>query len=285
MRALCSIPAQLLRNTANATKLAATSGNFELCNRRYKSSGPQKMNWKQDVVYLYQFPRPATKAPSLSPFCLKIETFLRVYGIKYESISSWITLKQSPRGLLPFIELNGQQIADSQVIVWTLQKHFKIEDSLKGEERGTARALERMIDLSTNYALLVDKTVNNAHLLLSRSVSGAPLPGFLTNIFAKRFSEIARKRVNGVLGSLSKEELKILLRKDIQAIDDVLGDKKFLFGDRITSTDCSVFGQLGATFYLPYRQEITDLLEDDFPRVRHYLDRIRSHYYPEWKDE
>ncbi|KIH59056.1 hypothetical protein ANCDUO_10727 [Ancylostoma duodenale] len=79
--------------------------------------------------------------------------------------------------------------------------------------------------------------------------------------------------------------MKELLRRDIRAIDDVLQDKKFLFGGKMTVADCAVFGQLATTFYLPYRQLITDLLEDEFPRVRHYVQRIRQHYYPEWKDE
>lgn len=44
-----------------------------------------------------------------------------------------------------------------------------------------------------------------------------------------------RKRVNNVLGRLTKEELKEVLTRDIRAIDDVLQDKKFLFGGRMTA--------------------------------------------------
>lgn len=42
-----------------------------------------KHNYEKDVVYLYQFSRTAV-IPSLSPFCLKVETWLRLVGIKYE---------------------------------------------------------------------------------------------------------------------------------------------------------------------------------------------------------
>ncbi|EYC32837.1 hypothetical protein Y032_0002g1117 [Ancylostoma ceylanicum] len=251
---------------------------------RLASSMPLINNkWKPDTVYLYQFPR-SPVLPNLSPFCLKVETFLRANDIKYEVIGTYRKYRSS-HGLLPFIELNGQRIEDSQVILWELQKHFKIEDGLTGAERGTARALERMVDVSTFYALIYDKVVPNGPAFMSRTVTGIPLPAFLSNMFAKKFSETIRRRCNGVLGGLPRENMKESLRRDIRAIDDVLQDKKFLFGGKMTVTDCAVFGQLATTFYLPYRQLVTDLLEDEFPRVRHYIQRIRQHYYPEWKDE
>lgn len=42
-----------------------------------------KTNYEKDVVYLYQFSR-TPLLPSLSPYCLKVETWLRLAGIKYE---------------------------------------------------------------------------------------------------------------------------------------------------------------------------------------------------------
>lgn len=42
-----------------------------------------KLNFEKDVVYLYQFSRTAL-LPSLSPYCLKVETWLRLAGLKYE---------------------------------------------------------------------------------------------------------------------------------------------------------------------------------------------------------
>lgn len=46
-----------------------------------------KQNFDKDVVYLYQFAR-TTSLPSLSPYVLKVETWLRLTGLKYEVSSS-----------------------------------------------------------------------------------------------------------------------------------------------------------------------------------------------------
>lgn len=53
------------------------------------NAAPAKANivhhpdYEKDVVYLYQFPR-TPLLPSLSPYGLKVETWLRLNGIKYE---------------------------------------------------------------------------------------------------------------------------------------------------------------------------------------------------------
>lgn len=53
-----------------------------------KEAAPKKLNvfkqnFDKDVVYLYQFAR-TTSLPSLSPYVLKVETWLRLTGLKYE---------------------------------------------------------------------------------------------------------------------------------------------------------------------------------------------------------
>lgn len=42
-----------------------------------------KQDFEKDVVYLYQFTRTPV-LPSLSPYCLKVETWLRLAGLQYE---------------------------------------------------------------------------------------------------------------------------------------------------------------------------------------------------------
>ncbi|CAJ0931900.1 unnamed protein product, partial [Mesorhabditis belari] len=248
--------------------------------RLVSSKRVEKTNWKQNVVYLYQFPK-TPYLPNPSPFCLKIETYLRANNLKYEVISSFTA--RSEKGKLPFIELNGEQVSDSQIIIWHLQKQFQVEDSLKGEQRGVARAIDRMLDMSTVNCLNHERMVNKAHLTLARNVSGLPLPGFITNILAKRFAKGSQSNINKKMDRLSGDELKEVLKRDVQALDDVLADKKFLFGDRMTVADCTTFGHLATAYYLPFRQPITDLLDEEHPRLKDYLNRIRAHYWQDWK--
>uniref|UniRef100_A0A1B0C9N3 Uncharacterized protein n=1 Tax=Lutzomyia longipalpis TaxID=7200 RepID=A0A1B0C9N3_LUTLO len=53
-----------------------------------------KTNFDKDVVYLYQFSR-TPLLPSLSPYCLKVETWLRLAGLKYE-MATEVDNKQNP---------------------------------------------------------------------------------------------------------------------------------------------------------------------------------------------
>lgn len=58
----------------------------------------KKQNFEKDVVYLYQFSRTPV-IPSMSPYCLKVETWLRLAGLKYEVRTDFYfnTLSLRPR--------------------------------------------------------------------------------------------------------------------------------------------------------------------------------------------
>ncbi|KAK5984324.1 hypothetical protein GCK32_003131 [Trichostrongylus colubriformis] len=104
--------------------VASVIAYFLLARKNKKQVAIRNHDWKSDVVYLYQFPRSKT-IPNLSPFCLKIETFLKVNKIPYRACSTLIG--RSQYGMLPFIELNGEHIADSQIIINRLTDHFKVK--------------------------------------------------------------------------------------------------------------------------------------------------------------
>lgn len=80
-------------NDKGVTETAAAGGDAAAASPKKAPAPPKptvhKTNWEQDTVYLYQFPRAPT-LPSVSAYCLKVENYLRMTGIKYEV---WYSLR------------------------------------------------------------------------------------------------------------------------------------------------------------------------------------------------
>ena len=92
-------------------------------------------NWTPDMVYLCQFP-PSPKVRSISPFSLKLETWLRLTKIPYQNV--YTRKFASASHTIPYIELNGVQLADSGTIMAFLRKQYSVEfdpDSLLTAEQ------------------------------------------------------------------------------------------------------------------------------------------------------
>ncbi|GMT27261.1 hypothetical protein PFISCL1PPCAC_18558, partial [Pristionchus fissidentatus] len=81
-----------------------------------------KRDWQKQHVYMIQYPRCRT-LPNLSPWSLKLETWLRIADIPFTNINNEFK-KFSTKKQVPFVELNGRQIADSNVIIETLKQEF-----------------------------------------------------------------------------------------------------------------------------------------------------------------
>uniref|UniRef100_A0A0R3RY13 GST N-terminal domain-containing protein n=1 Tax=Elaeophora elaphi TaxID=1147741 RepID=A0A0R3RY13_9BILA len=236
--------------------------------------------WKKDVVYLYQFSR-ASSSPNISPFCFKVETWLRANKLKYELRGHW-NFEPWER-YFPFVELNGEKISDSEIIVEQLQKHFNLKDELGEVDIGIARTIDRMIERNTYYLLLYFIFVENLPKFLQELEPSLIKRWFIRSTISSFHNKVQRIFADLGLSKCSRNDLISMLQKDVAAIDVILGDKKFLFGVKPTASDFTVFGHLATSYYLPFRQPITDILDDKYPRVKRLIERMRQHYYPEWK--
>ncbi|TMS34652.1 hypothetical protein L596_002197 [Steinernema carpocapsae] len=241
-----------------------------------------KKDWKKDVVYLYQFPR-SPVVPNLSPFCLKVETWLRAHDITYEVVAT--NTMRSSNGLLPFVELNGKQIADSQMIIIELEKQFKVQSKLSKEQEGISRAVDRLVDGNTFYAIIYSKIVENGHKLLSQEVSGFPIPGFLTGILGYLFGQkiLARIHAHGI-GKFPPGVIYDQVRRDLAAVDGIRGDKPFICGEEASIADFTLFGHLASCYFLPFDQPVKDMLDHEFPRIREHLHRMRARFWSDWEE-
>lgn len=59
------------------------------------------------------------------------------------------------------------------------------------------------------------RLVKNGHIFASRAVSGLPLPRFITDRIGDRMAGIMGKRMRGAFGKLSDEEIRDVLKMDL----------------------------------------------------------------------
>ena len=79
----------------------------------------RKPDYQKDIIYMVQFPvSPFIR--SISPFALKLETYLRLKKVPYEPV--YTQRFKSKKGQIPYIEINGEQIPDSNQIIQELEK-------------------------------------------------------------------------------------------------------------------------------------------------------------------
>ncbi|KAL9961664.1 hypothetical protein ACROYT_G030656 [Oculina patagonica] len=107
---------------------------------------------KRGTVILHQF-APTDLSKNGSPPCLKLETFLRMAKIPYEND---YRLKFSKKGKMPWIEFNGQEIADSNFCIQFLRKEFQvdIDSHLSATEKAIAHSIRTMLEENTYWALV-----------------------------------------------------------------------------------------------------------------------------------
>ena len=92
-----------------------------------------------NMITLIQFPKPPTR-PSFSPFCLKLETYLKVAKIPYENKLTVSTAK-STKKKLPMILDQGELIEDSTIIIENLKEkyHIDMDQNLSHEKKAIAK--------------------------------------------------------------------------------------------------------------------------------------------------
>ncbi|KAL1244208.1 Endonuclease III-like protein [Trichinella spiralis] len=244
-----------------------------------------KVDYKEEMVYLFQPPR-STYIPNISPFSLKLETWLRMNEIPYESIAVDMT-NTSKKGQLPFVELNGKEIADSNFIIDELSVHFKKEDceDKTALEKATLRAFESLIEDSLSWVVVVIRS-NHCDVLFNDNSFIRLLPAAfrpIRAIAAKIFSnKLKTKAFHQGIGRHSLTEVTTIGQNLVKAISVFLGDKTYLSGEKPTKLDAVAFGHLGQLWYTPVESDLKKFIESECANIVQYLERMKTSFWPDW---
>jgi glutathione S-transferase len=233
------------------------------------------------MIKLVQFPRPSPEwdIPNFSPFCLKVETYLKMAGHEYQVVDR-LDPRRAPKGKLPVIEDGGRTIADSGFIVEYLKHTYKdpLDARLTGDERATGHMLRRTIEENLYFAMLYFRWVDDAGWARTRVgfFETAALPIKVAGRLIVRRDMRHKVHAQGV-GRHSREEIVEIARADLDSISAVLKDKPYLFGDQPTSFDAMAYGFIANLVYVPIPNPLQGHAAAS--SLKPYADRIRGRYF------
>ncbi|XP_037793158.1 failed axon connections homolog isoform X2 [Penaeus monodon] len=172
----------------------------------------------RDVVVLHITPR-GRFAPNMSPFVIKLETFLRLAKIPYK-----VDFEEpfGPKGKTPWITLNDEELTDSQLVMEELTRHYELTDKLSVEQQAVARALTVMVDEHLIWGLRVWRYDVDRGRGFSECMSSVPF-------YYKWFVPIQCWRMRNALwhqgmGRHTYQEVKNIVKQDLAAIAGCLDD-------------------------------------------------------------
>ncbi len=231
------------------------------------------------MIKLFQF-APAFGLPNASPFCMKLEAYLRMVGLPFELVNSGDVMK-APKRKLPYIDDAGTVVADTGFIVDYLKGRYGdvLDAALAPQERALSTAFQRLMEENLYWAVVHTRWVDDAGWAKTKEAFFGAMPAplrWIVPTLARR-GLIAELRGHG-MGRHSAEEIHAIGCRDLTAVADFLADKPYMLGEQPTSLDATAYAFIANVIWAPV----------DSPLQRHalarptlqaYCQRMKARYY------
>jgi glutathione S-transferase len=232
------------------------------------------------VIRLHQF-APAFGLPNASPFCMKLETWLRMAGLPFELDNSGNVLK-APKGKLPYIDDDdGTKVADTSFIIQHLQQRHgdQLDAWLTPYQRAQATAFQRLFEENLYWAVVYTRWATEAGWAKTREAFFGALPApvkWVLPILARR-GLLAELRGQG-MGRHAEEQIMAIGCRDITAVADFLGDQLYMLGDQPCTLDATAYAFLANLLWAPVDSPLQRHARSR-PALEAYCQRMKARYY------
>ncbi len=221
--------------------------------------------------------------PNMGPFCIKLETYLRMAGWGYEWQRS--DFRRAPKGKIPYVSLDGALMGDSQLIIERLERSRAaagqpiLDSWLDDTQRAVGHAVQRMLDEALYFALIHLRWTDDGGWALYGPAIAKTLGPLRVLLPVIRRSIIKRQTMQGT-GRHAGPEIEDMAIADLSSIATLIGDREFLFGARPSSFDASVFASIEATVGFPFESRTRRFALEN-PVLSGYRERCRAKW---WSD-
>lgn len=219
--------------------------------------------------------------PSPSPFCLKLETWLRMEKIPY-TCAPLTSMPRSKTGKVPYLLLaNGDTLADSNIIIETLA-HARGIDITYGacpENQARAHAIQRMLEESLYFAGAWERWLHPASWPVTRKGYFGALPAGLRELFAGLVRRKMHTQLHGQgIARHNPAHIIALATRDVAALATLLGQRPFFLGEQPGVVDASAYGVLANALAYPGSSAIKAAVEQHVNLVE-FCERMKNRYW------
>jgi glutathione S-transferase len=232
-------------------------------------------------IKLYQFPR-MFRVPNLSPFCCKLETWLRMTRIPFEVVDT-SNPRKGPKGKLPFIEDDGVRIGDTSLIIDHLKRTRGVDPDarLNAAQRTASLLVQRTLEEHYAFVTLYTHFIRAdgwRHTRANFDTVPAVIRPLVESMVRGRMRKILWTQ--GILRHSDADIIEAGLR-DWRAVLAIMPGGPFFFGDEPTGIDAVVFGALATSVLTPIESPIRDFLRSQ-PGCVAYAERVLARFFPEF---
>lgn len=232
------------------------------------------------MITVYTF-GPAFGQADPSPFVVKTLTLMKMSGLEYDVEPA--DVRKAPKAKLPYINDNGQRIADSSFIKMHLEQAHGVDFSAGYSQTDLAIgwATEKMLEDHLYWIVLDarwmdDENFNKGPRIFFDSIP-APLRAFVVWMVRK---QMRRNLWGHGLGRHTLEERQKLAEHDFSAVSAILGDKPYLLGDKPCGYDATCYAFVSSAL-TPLFDHPTISPVRQYPNLAAYCERMHAEYFPE----
>ncbi|RKP36925.1 hypothetical protein BJ085DRAFT_7656, partial [Dimargaris cristalligena] len=236
------------------------------------------------LVTLYQTPD-CPQGPTLSAYCVKLETFLRLTRIPYKKVIA--DHSQAPLGKVPYIAYKGQVITDSsQIIEWLThdaQLAPDIDRHLSARLRANSLAYKILVEQELLYLMgwegwctprgwaLVEKTLFGSIMFPLRGVIGS----HVRKLVQQRYAADALDRT-------PQSVIVARMEKAVAALAVLVDRHEFALSlEYPTTLDASVYAFLIRALAVPSCPMMAEVVRKH-QNLIDYTNRMTTAYFPEY---
>ncbi len=216
-----------------------------------------------------------------SPFVLKIDAYMRMAGIEFESFSDFSNLNKAPKGKLPYIDDSGLIVADSFFILAHLHKKYGavLDESLSDEQKATSSLIIKSLDENFYWCIVYSRWLRDDTWPVVKEAFFSTMPFLIKQIVPL----IARKGVKSAfvkhgMGKHNDEEIMQIAASTLENLSTLLANKTYFFGESASTLDAAAYAFLSQVTISTIDNPLGRLARK-YGNLVAYCERIKQKYY------